>query len=222
MNTSNVHESMLQYHENIHEYNENMRRYLQFMYEERSNVITPNRPTATNGRNILTRLIQNILRNRNTRESFEDVVVRPTNQQIQTATETLLFNDRETHNNTSCPISLDVFRHGEEVCRIKPCSHLFKKTALMTWFRMNVVCPVCRYDIRNYVEYLSPPPQSSVGERASFIEPTDDDLYENESATPLIRNRLTDAIRSLIRNDMYNDYEYFSIDLPIYVDPSGN
>jgi hypothetical protein len=87
---------------------------------------------------------------------------------------------------------------------------------------MNVVCPVCRYDIRNYVEYLSPPPQSSVGERASFIEPTDDDLYENESATPLIRNRLTDAIRSLIRNDMYNDYEYFSIDLPIYVDPSGN
>ena len=221
MNTSNVDESMLQYHENIHEYSENMRRYLQFMYERHSNVAAPTRPTATNGRNILIRLVENILRTRRTREPFEDVVVRPTNQQIQTATESVIFNENEVHNNTSCPISLDVFRHGDEVCRIKHCSHLFKKTVLMTWFRANVVCPVCRYDIRNHVEYLTPLSAATTPD-TPIIEPTDEDLYENESTVPLIQNNITDAIRTFVRNDMYPEYEYFQFDLPIYVDSSGN
>ena len=223
MNTSTIHESMLQYHENMHEYSENMRRYLQFMYEQHSNLATTTptvaRPAANstvNNRSILIRMIENILRNRNTRETFEDVVVRPTNQQIQTATETVIYNENEneTYINNSCPISLDVFRTGDEVCRIKHCSHVFKKTALMNWFRVNVVCPVCRYDIRNYVEYLTPEAPSA---------PTDDDLYETEPILPRLRNRnnITDAIRTLARNDMYHEYEYFTMDLPIYVDPSG-
>lgn len=194
MNNSNIHQSMLQYHENIHEYNENMRRFLQFMNDNPSNV-QPTPPSATS-RNILIRLIQNILRNRiqQQEETFEDVTIMPTLEQINNATETIIYNENDNYMNTSCPISLDVFRVGDDLCRIKYCSHLFKKNALMRWFQVNVVCPVCRYDIRN---------------------------YENETSYPIVRNNLSNAIRSILNHDYYNDYEYFTLNIPIN-DLSGN
>jgi hypothetical protein len=34
------------------------------------------------------------------------------------------------------------------ICRIKHCSHSFKQAAIVDWFRRNVRCPVCRFDIR--------------------------------------------------------------------------
>ena len=85
-------------------------------------------------------------------QTMNDVVVRPTNEQITVATEILPFVSSETHNNTSCPITLEEFIDGESVQRIRNCGHIFREGAIADWFSRNVRCPICRYDIRTYVE----------------------------------------------------------------------
>ena len=73
---------------------------------------------------------------------------RPTEQQISLATESILYDP--SGNQTECPITLERFQPEEQVCRIIPCGHIFKSASLQRWFRRNVRCPVCRYDIRDY------------------------------------------------------------------------
>ena len=72
-----------------------------------------------------------------------------TTQEIQNATE-LFVND--SSNNilayNTCPISLEEFREGEPLMRIRHCGHIFKAFELQRWFLRNTKCPSCRYDIR--------------------------------------------------------------------------
>jgi hypothetical protein len=49
---------------------------------------------------------------------------------------------------THCPITLDLFRQGEDVCEIRGCSHIFKRDPILQWLHRSPVCPVCRYDLR--------------------------------------------------------------------------
>ena len=72
-----------------------------------------------------------------------------TDQQIISATENVIIdlNTLDLNNNV-CPISLENYRNGETVLKIKHCNHMFKTMHLMLWFRSNCVCPVCRHDIR--------------------------------------------------------------------------
>jgi hypothetical protein len=78
-----------------------------------------------------------------------NVVVRPTQEQIQNATTTLEY-DSNVITQTRCPITLGDFETGEIVRQIRHCGHTFCETALQNWFGSNVRCPVCRYDIRDY------------------------------------------------------------------------
>ena len=82
--------------------------------------------------------------------NLQDVPVFPTQQQIENATEEYTYRIDSNENTSRCPITMDTFEEGDEICKIKPCGHLFKKEALLTWFQTNVRCPVCRYDIREY------------------------------------------------------------------------
>jgi hypothetical protein len=140
---------ILQYNKNIRDYNDNMRLYLEVIRHNQRSIrnnydyafYSP--PRRTN--NILSSLFTPL---QNT--SLQDVIVTPTTEQIANATEIIQFNEAISNNNISCPITLDSFVNGENVCRIKHCSHLFKQNALHDWFRRNVRCPVCRYDIRDY------------------------------------------------------------------------
>lgn len=96
----------------------------------------------------LTELITNQIAN------LQDVPVFPTNEQIQEATDDFIYSDTSNLSNEQhtdrCPITMDYFEEGDEVSRIIHCGHVFKKSALVTWFSNNVRCPVCRYDIREY------------------------------------------------------------------------
>jgi len=76
----------------------------------------------------------------------------PTLQQYTNATETFVFNSESVSRISSmtCPITLEDFQHGELLCEIKHCHHIFKESALRNWFVRNTQCPVCRYDIRSY------------------------------------------------------------------------
>ena len=73
----------------------------------------------------------------------------PTISQIFEATEIFTYNDDTSGRvtDTRCPITLDDFEYGEELCEIKHCHHVFKWTSLRTWFSQNTHCPVCRHDI---------------------------------------------------------------------------
>lgn len=79
----------------------------------------------------------------------ENVVVRPTAEQIAYSTEIIEYHDVSGNPNTSCPITMNEFTEGESVMRIKHCGHMFKEEALVRWFTTNVKCPMCRYDIRD-------------------------------------------------------------------------
>jgi len=73
----------------------------------------------------------------------------PTIAQIYDATEIFTYNDDSSARvtDTRCPITLDDFEYGEELCEIKHCHHVFKWSSLRTWFSQNTHCPVCRHDI---------------------------------------------------------------------------
>lgn len=54
------------------------------------------------------------------------------------------FSVDASGNETTCPISLEPIRDGESVMRINRCGHIFKESALRTWFSRDQRCPVCR------------------------------------------------------------------------------
>jgi hypothetical protein len=179
-NSGNFYDIMFQYAKNIQDYNENMRIYLEIIsnrdrfanqqgyynrqrYSQRfpheyPEYLYTSIPLDRSDR-ILSNLLnpgvrrsrENVRRSRESENILQDVIVRPTQQQIQDATEIIIFDERNSNNNTNCPITLEPFVIGEQICRIKHCSHLFKQRALHDWFRRNVRCPVCRYDIRDYI-----------------------------------------------------------------------
>jgi hypothetical protein len=78
------------------------------------------------------------------------VPIFPTPRQIDNATRALRYGDIESPVTDVCPISLERFNDDDNVRQIRHCGHIFSDNALTEWFRSNVRCPVCRYDIRNY------------------------------------------------------------------------
>jgi hypothetical protein len=98
----------------------------------------------------------NINLGRTFNDLFTNVAVRPTEQQILTATRLFEYADDMTDINNRCPITLEDFQENETVCQIKHCRHTFKEQSLRNWFQNNVRCPVCRYDIRDYLEEGEP------------------------------------------------------------------
>ena len=105
-----------------------------------------------NRRGIITPLERSIFNNGQINlGSLSPVAIRPSQQQISIATETIRYRDIvETTTQTRCPISLRVFTPRDVVIRIIHCGHIFDQHNILRWFRNNVRCPLCRYDIRNY------------------------------------------------------------------------
>ena len=71
----------------------------------------------------------------------------PTISQVIAATNLFTYNGEEGME-SRCPISLEDFVVGDELCEIRNCHHVFKWTNLQSWFSRNSNCPVCRFDIR--------------------------------------------------------------------------
>jgi len=113
-----------------------------------------------------------------------NVIVRPTQEQIQNATTTLEY-DSAVITQTRCPITLGDFETGEIVRQIRHCGHTFCETALQNWFGANVRCPVCRYDIRTYV----PEPHTPLTNE-NQNETNENELYQN----------LTDSLNDIMQN----------------------
>lgn len=81
---------------------------------------------------------------------YQDVVVHPNEEQINNATRIITYDESIELINHRCPISLADFEEGEDIRQIIYCGHCFCEDSIQNWFRTNVRCPVCRYDIRDY------------------------------------------------------------------------
>ena len=86
-----------------------------------------------------------------------EINIHPTISQILEGTERYNYTPERMRDisTTRCPISLEDFQLGDELCEIKHCHHIFKWRSLQTWFSRNSHCPVCRYDIREYTSSAS-------------------------------------------------------------------
>ncbi len=106
------------------------------------------RNTETNSNNSLFDLLfQSIPMSNN----MENVVIRPSEEQIRNATRSIIYSPNNTHiNNSTCPITLEPFEEQQMLTQIMYCGHVFSQEGISRWFEGNVRCPVCRYDIRNY------------------------------------------------------------------------
>ena len=271
--SGNLHEVMFEYSRNMREYNNNMKIYLDIIAarersynREHTDSIrnrflntSPNMRTSiginTDTRTVprqsefLTTLLDPFIR-RGSRENIfqnlQNVIVRPTTTQILYATEIIVFDESMSNNNTTCPITLDPFENGEEICRIKHCSHLFKRRALHDWFRQNVRCPICRFDIRDYHVHEEEEEAGNEEEEEAGNEEEVEDVIEDviedveeeiiiepvrqPIANPFTRN-FTSAIRSFVNNELANlspnmnsvaSELLYTFDIPLTMDLSGN
>ena len=81
---------------------------------------------------------------------YDSVPIYPSLEQINRATRVVPFSSIENPVNHSCPITLANFHSDSSVMQILHCGHIFSTENINMWFRNNVRCPVCRYDIREY------------------------------------------------------------------------
>jgi len=82
---------------------------------------------------------------------FDSVRPVPTEAQINNAIiQPLRYSDILSPVNDICPITREPFTDNSSVSVIRYCKHVFNRTELTNWFQYNCVCPVCRYDIREY------------------------------------------------------------------------
>lgn len=127
----------------IHEYNQNFRLYQQNMREIINHMRTirpPNQPQNTQPA-VTSALFSYILQPQGERPAQN--VLNP--EQISRAVETVAYNN--TMSESRCPICLEDFFPGEQICKIVVCGHIFKRPGLMSWFARNNHCPVCRRDV---------------------------------------------------------------------------
>ena len=220
----NIREIIYDYNENTYYYNSNIRLMIEYMrtihyssnrqnqnynqpysYNQRSRRYnTPHTPNTTTNNtspwtNVATNIFQTAL------PLFEDVIVRPTNFQIENAIETIVYDPSgqplQYLESTYCPITMEEFIPGHNLSRIRQCGHIFSQQALRNWFSANVRCPICRYDIRetpisifnrggnqnnirNNITQPQPQPQPEINEDIlDQIELADNDIH---TPTPLI------------------------------------
>jgi hypothetical protein len=144
----------------------------------------------------------------NTPTNLEDVAVRPTVQQLAAALETITYVPSEL-TSSRCPITLEDFVQGDVITRIRPCGHIFHTQSIRNWFNNRVRCPVCRCDIREYVEEAAVDISSNTSPNSS----------ENPNIEQAMQG-LTSAISDMITNYFANNIDLsmnqvFRFDIPI-------
>ena len=150
---------------------------------------------------------------------LEPIEIFPTLSQIESATRVLRFGDIIRPLNSACPITLENFNENDQVLIIRHCEHVFSNTGLISWFRTNCRCPVCRYDIRNYVSNhvsdlsgniaisptILPSPINSVERRIRnnssniLVDLIFSNLIDTHNLTDISDNNISDASGNLLR-----------------------
>lgn len=230
----------------INQYNQNITRFLSSMGDHRnsinnlnmqlinsrqSSVFNRNNAPNTSTNNTSTRrrtrnthrepafrlpIFRNNFNFANLTPTFEDIIVRPTQEQITNATETLAYTDRINLVNSRCPITMEDFNIGDTISIIRHCGHTFHEDSINNWFRTNVRCPVCRYDIRDYSNTNNIPSDIS-SNNISNNTTTELDSGIMDELTNQITNLFTTAMENQISNSDISQNRIFTVDIPITV-----
>ena len=134
--------------------------------------------------------------------NVSDTVIRPTTEQVNNALENIIYNTIE-QNSSTCPITLEEFVEGDTIRRIKHCGHIFSSQPINNWFNSHVKCPVCRYDIREYMTPIT----SDVS--ANTIDNSDE-------------QQISDELIQGISNEIASIFEHFTNNILANVDSSSN
>ena len=89
------------------------------------------------------------------------VRVRPSRSQIRRATRLTVFRNITHEEGTICPIDREILNDDDNVLQIVHCGHYFREENLRRHFTMSTRCPLCRFDIRDYIENYSEPRDST-------------------------------------------------------------
>jgi hypothetical protein len=99
------------------------------------------------------------------------VTIRPSLSQIRRATKIALLRDISyniENESPICPIDREVINEDDSVMQIIECGHFFREANLRTHFTMRTRCPLCRFDIRDYIsDYTSNRSTSNASTSAS-------------------------------------------------------
>ena len=63
----------------------------------------------------------------------------------------MLLKMKIGHSRSECSICFEGYRK-RQVINVLPCGHKFHRNCVKTWFQKSVRCPLCRLDIKEYVE----------------------------------------------------------------------
>lgn len=131
------------------------------------------------------------------RNFFQNILIRPTREQVNNATELITYNRNLENISQTCPITLEEFQDGDIIRQIKQCKHVFHELPIQNWFRTNVRCPVCRYDIRDFRRERTPELQEEIVQNTQETENNTENNTEND---------IENDIENNIENDTENDY----------------
>ena len=135
------------------------------------------------------------------------VIVRPTQVQIANAVEIISINENMV--NTICPILQTSFQDGDRISRIKHCGHCFIEEGLMSWFNQSVICPVCRYDIRDYpIEPTQVVPVDPI-QRVDPVDPVDPAISINNTRD--LSNNILNSTNNRENNTTTNEHDLMDI-----------
>ena len=80
----------------------------------------------------------------------DNTLIPVTSAQINNASRLIRYDEIENPTSDRCSISLLEFHNDDHIRQILYCGHIFHENSLQEWFTRNTICPLCRYDIRNY------------------------------------------------------------------------
>lgn len=76
-------------------------------------------------------------------EKFDDLVLPKLTSSLHSTAE-----EDEENGQDPCPICLDEYRHGDEICwsHSEACLHVFHRECIIEWLIRHDECPICRQD----------------------------------------------------------------------------
>ena len=109
---------------------------------------------------------------------YNNVPVTPSQHVLNRATRTYRYSEITNPINTNCPITLERFESNSDVTMLLGCGHVFNTSSIHSWFTSNVRCPVCRYDIRDYIPTTT---STTTNEERKEEERQEESKQEDES-----------------------------------------
>jgi hypothetical protein len=135
---------------------------------------------------------------------FQDVIVSPTREQINSATRIITYSENIELLNHRCPISLADFEEGDEIRQIIHCGHCFCEETIQGWFRTNVRCPVCRYDIREF-SVRETETDTERQHREQSRRSVNDNMQNMQHITNNMFDGLTASLTNILNNYLDNE-----------------